>query len=188
MKVSIYTRPTINGRRQYVLANRNSKGPFFLRYEEGGKRFWQSAGTNTWTFALAAAREKEGQLLRGQSKKIEPKPSAAAPKTLEEHLSAFLHDKRTSRKKDGSLRDPETIESYEQSIKQFLTSTGAKFLKDVTRDVLRNWKDALYDHPYAHWTACNIYSETCAGTRFTRSEARRTSYSSEFWTTCGSTR
>lgn len=34
-----------------------------------------------------------------------------------------------------------------------------KGLSDVTRDVLRNWKDALYDHPYAHWTVCNIYSE-----------------------------
>ncbi len=100
MKVSIYTRPTINGRRQYVLANKNSKGPFFLRYEEGGKRLWQSAGTNTWTFALAAARNKEAQLLLGEAKQVEPKPSPAAPKSLKELRGAFIAKKQTTRKKD----------------------------------------------------------------------------------------
>lgn len=129
-----------------------------------GKRVWESLTTRTYTFALAAARNKESSLLLGESQPA--KPSPAAPKSLEELLKAFLHDKRTSRKKDGSLRDPETIESYDQSITQFLTSTGVKSLRDVTRDVLRNWKDGLYDHPYAHWTVCNIYSQIATFLKF----------------------
>ena len=41
-----------------------------------------------------------------------------------------------------------------------------KFPKDVTRDILRKWKDALYLHPYAHWTVCNIYSEVATFLKF----------------------
>ena len=162
-KVSVYIRPT-TGNRTPQKATRGSTGPFYLRYEVNGKRVWESLTTQTCTFALAAARNKESSLLLGEANP--PKPSPAKPKSLEELLKAFLHDKKTSRKKDGTLRDSETIDSYEQSITQFLNATGANVLKDVTRDVLKTWKDGLYDHPYAHWTVCNIYSGITAFLKF----------------------
>ncbi len=34
MRVSIYNRQTVGGRRQYFLADKSSTGPFYLRYEK----------------------------------------------------------------------------------------------------------------------------------------------------------
>ena len=100
-KVSVYIRPT-TGNRTPKKATSGSTGPFYLRYELNGKRIWESLTTRTYTFALADARSKESSLLREEA--TPPKPSPVAPKSVEELRAAFIHDKRTSRKKNGELR------------------------------------------------------------------------------------
>jgi hypothetical protein len=66
MRVSIYNRQTVGGRRQYFLANKTSTGPFYLRYEKDGKRTWNPAHTSNHTFALAAAMRVEASLLTAE--------------------------------------------------------------------------------------------------------------------------
>ena len=89
-KVSVYIRPT-TGNRTPKKATKGSIGPFYLRYELNGKRVWESLTTRTYTFALADARSKESSLLREEA--TPPKPSPAAPKSLEELRTAFIHEK-----------------------------------------------------------------------------------------------
>jgi hypothetical protein len=106
-KVAVYTRATTGGsRRRYVKATRGSTGPFFLRYEINGKRVWEGLGTRTYTFALADARSKASSLLREEA--TPPKPLPVASKSLEELRTAFIHDKKTTFKKDGTPLDPDT--------------------------------------------------------------------------------
>jgi hypothetical protein len=117
-KVAVYTRATTGESRRYVKATRGSTGPFFLRYEINGKRVWEGLGTRTYTFALADARSKESSLLREEA--TPPKPSPAAAKSVEELRTAFIHDKKTTFKKDGTPLDPDTISSYEKVTREFL--------------------------------------------------------------------
>jgi len=105
-KVSVYVRPT-TGNRTPKKASKGSIGPFYLRYELNGKRVWESLTTRTYTFALADARSKESSLLREEA--TLPKPSPVTPKSLEELRTAFIHDKKTTFKKDGTALDPDTI-------------------------------------------------------------------------------
>jgi hypothetical protein len=136
-KVSIYTRATTGGSRRYVKATRGSTGPFFLRYEINGKRVWEGLGTRTYTFALADARSKESSLLREEA--TPPKPSPAAPKSLEELRTAFIHDKKTTFKKDGTALDPDTISSYEKVTREFLDIIKKSNPAQITKQDLKDW-------------------------------------------------
>ena len=109
-KVSVYVRPT-TGNRTPKKATKGSTGPFYLRYELNGKRIWESLTTRTYTFALADARSKESQLLRDEAHP--PKPSPAPPKSLEELRTAFIHDKKSTFKKDGTPLDPGPTKTLE---------------------------------------------------------------------------
>lgn len=128
----------------------------------GSRHQWVTVGTDLKE-VLRKQLEKEQDLFREST---QPVPPQKTPRTLEELRASFLHDKRTSRKKDGTIRDPETIASYAQTIGRFLAATGAKLPPDVTRETLKKWKDDLYEHPYAHWTVCNIYSEIATFLKF----------------------
>jgi len=70
-KVSVYVRPT-TGNRTPKKATKGDTGPFYLRYEIEGKRFWEKLGTNTYSFALSAARLKES--LSSSVKRTHPNP------------------------------------------------------------------------------------------------------------------
>src|SRR5580700_233787 len=94
MRVSIYNRRTIGGRRQYFLAHKTSTGPFYLRYVMNGVRKWHPANTSSYSLALASAKQIEATLLT--EKEIAPKPSPEAPKSFEELRTAFIHDKKTT--------------------------------------------------------------------------------------------
>jgi hypothetical protein len=81
---------------------------------------------------------KEAELLTCP---VEAKPSPAAPKALEELRTAFIHDKKTTFKKDGSPLDPDTISSYEKVTREFLDITRRTFPGETTSGVagLSQW-------------------------------------------------
>jgi integrase len=174
--VSLYIRVTdAKGRRHYeplITSRFKARSPqpcgprdnYALLYYVP-KMTWEQVGQDYNEAARKRSAKEQELLCAKREKSAQPTPPQT-PVTLEEQKIAFLHDKRTSRKKDGTLRDPETITSYDQTIEQFLSATGAQLITDVTRDVLRKWKDALYQHPYAHWTVCNIYSEIATFLKF----------------------
>jgi hypothetical protein len=154
-KVSIYTRATTGGsRRRYTKATRGSTGPFFLRYEIDGKRVWEGLRTRTYTFALADARSKESSLLREDA--TQPRRSPDAPKSLEELLTAFIHDKKTTFKKDGTPLDPDTISSYEKVTREFLDIIKRSTPAQITKQDLKDWIVKQRER-VSHRTVCNLY-------------------------------
>ena len=154
-KVAVYTRATTGGsRRRYVKATRGSTGPFFLRYEIDGKRVWEGLGTRTYTFALADARSKESSLLREDA--TPAKPSPAAPKYVEEFRTAFIHDKKTTFKKDGTPLDPDTISSYEKVTREFLDIIKKSNPSLITKQDLKDWMVKQRER-VSHRTVCNLY-------------------------------
>jgi integrase/recombinase XerD len=154
MSVSIYNRQTVGGRRQYFLANKTSTGPFYLRYEKDGKRTWHPAHTSNYTFALAAAKRMEASLLTQEV--TPPKPSPKAERTLEEQRTAFLHDKETTFKNDGSKLDGDTIDSYYKVTAEFLALVRRTYAKEVTKQDLKDWLVAQRQR-VSHRTVCNLY-------------------------------
>ena len=99
--VSLYIRITDEkGRRRYERIRRRNPqvcGPrdaYCLHFYEKGKRKWLSVG-NDLNAASAARSWKEQELLL-LSKKDLPNPTSAAPKSLEELRTAFIHDKRAT--------------------------------------------------------------------------------------------
>ncbi len=154
-KVAVYTRATTGGsRRRYVKATKGSTGPFFLRYEINGKRVWEGLGTRTYTFALADARSKESTLLREEA--TPPKPSPAAPKSAEELRTAFIHDKKTTFRKDGTPLDPDTISSYEKVTREFLDIIKKSNPAQITKQDLKDWMVKQRER-VSHRTVCNLY-------------------------------
>ncbi len=101
--VTLYIRITDEkGNRRYERVNRRkpqlSGGIYCLHfYTLEGKRKWTTVGTDI-NAALKARMEKESELL---TRPVEAKPSSAAPKPLEVLRTAFIHDKKTTFKKDG---------------------------------------------------------------------------------------
>jgi len=108
-----------------------------LRYGLNGKRIWESLTTRTYTFALADARSKESHLLRDEAHP--PKPSPAAPKSLEELRTEFIPDKKTTFKKDGTPLDPDTISSYEKVTREFLDIIKKQTPGQITKQDLKDW-------------------------------------------------
>jgi integrase len=159
MKVSIYNRQTIGGRRQYFLATKTSTGPFYLRYVMNGVRKWHPTNTSSYTLALASAKQIEAALLT--EKEIAPKPTPDAPKSLEELRTAFIHDKKTTFKKDGSPLEADTITHYEQVTRNFLDTIQRKMPSQVTKQDLKDWI-AKERQRVSHRTICNLYASVAA--------------------------
>jgi hypothetical protein len=146
-----------NGRRHYERVNRRnlqSGGIFCLHYfNPEGKRTWLTVGRDI-NQVLDARFKKESDLRLHQ--KEGPKPAPAPPKTLEELREAFLHDKRTTFKKDGSPLDPDTITSYEKVTREFLDIVKRNLLSEIARQDLRDWI-ARQRERVSHRTICNRY-------------------------------
>ena len=139
-QVSLYIRITENGKRRYERVNRRNPqttgGVYCLHFYENGKRKWQTVGTDL-NAASTARLQKESSLL--QQTKGEAKPSPAAPRTLEKLRTAFLHDKRTTFKKDGTPLDSDTIRSYEQVTTEFLSIIKRTIPSEITKQDLKDW-------------------------------------------------
>lgn len=161
--VSLYIRITEpNGDRRYERVTRRNPqiatGPnvYCLHFYEDGKRRWATVGTNI-NEALAARFKKESELcLQSKEDSASPKPSPARPKTLEQHREAFLHDKRTTFKKDGSPLDADTIRSYELVTREFLGIVKRTQPTQITKQDLKDWISKLRER-VSHRTVCNLY-------------------------------
>jgi hypothetical protein len=103
--------------------------------------------------ASAARLKKESELLNGPH---QDKPSPATPKTLEDYRTAFLHDRRTTRKRDGSSLDPGTIRSYELVTREFLDTIKRTQPSQITKQDLKDWMTKLRER-ISHRTVCNLY-------------------------------
>jgi len=103
--------------------------------------------------------EKESQLL---TQPADAKPSPAAPKSLEELRTAFIHDKSTTIKKDGTRLDDDTLTSYERVTREFLDTIKRTIPSDITKQDLKDWmlKLRVGDEKHkavSHNTVCNYY-------------------------------
>jgi integrase len=85
-----------------------------------------------------------------------PKPSPKAERTLEEQRTAFLHDKETTFKNDGSKLDGDTIDSYYKVTAEFLALVRRTYAKEVTKQDLKDWLVAQRQR-VSHRTVCNLY-------------------------------
>jgi hypothetical protein len=86
--------------------------------------------------ASAARLKKESELL---TRSVEAKPSTTAPKTLEKIRTGFIHDKKTTFKKDGFPLYPDTITSYEKVTREFLDIIKRTLTGEITGQDLRDW-------------------------------------------------
>jgi integrase/recombinase XerD len=156
--VTLYIRITDDkGNRRYERVNRRkpqlSGGTYCLHfYTPDGKRKWTTVGSDI-NAALKARMEKESELL---TRPVEAKPSPEAPKRLEELRTAFIHDKKTTFKKDGFPLDPDTITSYEKVTREFIEIIKRTFPSEITRQDLRDWI-AKQRERVGHRTVCNLY-------------------------------
>jgi hypothetical protein len=124
--VGLYIRITDDkGCRHYERVNRRnpqlSGGVYCLRFYDNGKRKWETVGIDI-NAALAARFKKECELRHQNTQETlsQPKPLPAAPKTLEQLRIAFIQDKKTTIKSDGTPLDPDSIRSCENETRYFL--------------------------------------------------------------------
>lgn len=132
--VLLYTRPTINGRRKYVPADpklKNNQGTFFLCYKVNGKDVWETTHTKTYTFALAAAKNKESTLLLHEAKATPDVPRPKARLTLDDQRDKFLELKELTKKPDGTRLDKETLAAYRQETTEFLAVARKLYANEV---------------------------------------------------------
>jgi hypothetical protein len=133
-------------------------GVYCLHFYEDGKRKWITVGTDI-NAALKARMEKESQVL---TQPVEAKPSPAAPKSLEELRTAFIHDKNTTIKRDGTRLDADTITSYERVTREFLDTIKRTIPSDIAKQDLKDWmlKLRVGDEKHkavSHNTVCNYF-------------------------------
>jgi integrase len=162
--VSLYIRITeSNGKRRYerVKRGRNPQmcGPhdvYCLHFYEDGKRKWDTVGTDLEAAVSARFRKESELAVRSKDAAAQPEPSPAAPKSLEELRTAFIHDKKTTFKKDGSPLDPDTITSYEKVTREFLDIVKRVHPTQITKQDLKDWISKLRER-VSHRTTCNLY-------------------------------
>jgi hypothetical protein len=117
--------------------------------------------------AVTARFKKESELaVRSKEAAVQPKPSPTAPKSLEELRTAFIHDKKTTFKKDGFPLDPDTITSYEKVTREFLDIIKRTLPGEITRQDLRDWI-AKQRERISHRTVCNLYVSIVCFLHFT---------------------
>ncbi len=140
---------------------------YCLHFFEQDKRKWQTVGTDL-KVAIAALQDKQRDLLsQAPAPPPTPKPSPDQPASLEQLRKEFIADKKTSRKKNGELRDEDTIRGYEQLTREFLDFVGVERSSQITGKVIKTWIKSLYerkrhggDEPVSHRTVCNLYVST----------------------------
>ncbi|MGB7600355.1 MAG: site-specific integrase [Candidatus Sulfotelmatobacter sp.] len=171
--VSLYIRITEpNGKRRYerIKRGRNPQmcGPrdvYCLHFYQCAKRKWETVGTDLEA-AVSARFKKESELaVRSKEAEAQPEPSPTAPKSLEGLRTAFIHDKKTTFKKDGFPLDADTITSYEKVTRAFLDITKRTLPGEITRQDLRDWI-AKQRERVSHRTVCNLYVSIVCFLRF----------------------
>lgn len=157
--IALYVRVTEEGgRRRYLRFNplKSIPGIYCLRYEQEGKRTWETVGTD-----LAAAMEakyKAEAKRYSQDPTIGLKASAPRPKTLARLRVDFLETKRLTKKSDGSRLDKETLSAYQQQVTEFLRAAGKTYANEIDAMDLRRYMNALEERGLTHRTICNNYT------------------------------
>jgi len=157
--VKLVTRPTIKGKRQFVPVNPKHNYPgdtvFILR--------WLPEGTTTYR-TKTLPRGIGLKMAQMACASFEP-PTVKEAKEEEQHSeaaefggqrSAFLLDKNTTFKKDGTPLDADTIHSYELVTAEFIKVTGRTKAGQITKQDMRNWIIKLKGR-MAHRSVCNLY-------------------------------
>lgn len=174
--VSLYIRITDEkGRRRYERIRRRNpqmcgpKDVYCLHFYEKNKRKWLSVGTDLSVANGARGQKEQELLLLSKDESAQPKPTPDAPKLLEELRTAFIHDKKTTIKKDGTPLHPNTIRSFEVVTKGFLDAIRRTFPSEVTKQDLKDWMMKLRQgdparkrRAVSHRTVCNLYDSVAA--------------------------
>ena len=154
--VKLFTRPVVGGKRKWVEANPKVKYPegtvFYLRWLPRGAANYSVRALKSLHSYRAAMREC---VAFEPEEETAPSPKAQ-PRTLDELRTSFLHDKRTTRKKDGTPLDPETIRSYELVTRSFIDTIKRTLPSQITKQDMRDWINALRER-VEHRTVCNLY-------------------------------
>jgi integrase/recombinase XerD len=174
--VSLYIRITDEkGRRRYERIRRRNpqmcgpKDVYCLHFYDKGKRKWLSVGTDLNAANAARGQKEQELLLLSKDEATQSKPFPAVPKTLEQLRTAFIHDKRTTIKKDGTPLEPDTIRSFEVVTRGFLDTIKRTLPSEVTKQNLKDWMMKLRQgdpstgrKPVCHRTVCNLYDSVAA--------------------------
>ena len=174
--VSLYIRITDEkGRRRYERIRRRSpqmSGPkdvYCLHFYENGQRKWLSVGSDLNSASRARSQKEQELLLLSKEVASQPRPLPAVPKSLDEFRTAFIHDKRTTIKKDGTPLDPDTIRAFEVVTREFLDCIKRRLPSEVTKQDLKDWMMRLRQGNPAtgrkavcHRTVCNLYDSVAA--------------------------
>jgi len=106
------------------------------------------------------------RLLEAVTPALTPVVEPLAKKTLRDLQAEFLEYKRTTKKKDGTPLDKETIDSYEQQTNEFLTDCKASYPEEITGQHLRNYMAGLSKRGVSHRTVCNNYTSIVTFLKF----------------------
>lgn len=157
-RVKLLIRPVIKGKRKWLAARKNVSSPddkvFFLRWlpKSGNNYKYESIGIVSWASAQTERAKKELELLQ----ELEAPVFSVHPQTLEEMRTAFLHDKVTTFKKDGTPLDLDTIRSYKLVSREFLDTVKRTQAAHITKQDMKDWI-AMLRQRVGHRTVCNQY-------------------------------
>ena len=159
MKVSVYVRE--HGSRKFVLANPKAKYAypntiFVLRYKQDGKRVFETLGPNhNYSLALAKAKMREADLLRGNAPYTpsapKPQPKIDGPVMLDAAIDRYLDNKRHKAKS--------TTQGYKWTLQQFFAAVGNKPVDTLTEQDLYNFIAAMQEERLSPRTQDNRITE-----------------------------
>jgi integrase len=138
---------------------------YCLHIWHNGKRQWKVVGTDL-NEALAAQLKTYTDLALKAKAGAAPKLTPTANKTLVEFKEQFLQFKRTTRKRDGTPLDAETIAAYEQQVNELLSVARVQCPEEITGQDLRDYMEALRKRGLSHRSVCNNYTSIATFLKF----------------------
>jgi integrase/recombinase XerD len=123
------------------------RAPFYARITRGGKQVWQSLLAQTFK----EAHDEVAVMLTRQQAQAH---GLLAPGdqdgrlTIDRAIDAFLEQSTMSKKKNS-------VREYRHNLSQFRDAAGVKYLADVSRDVLRVFRDYMNEQGYSPRTQHN---------------------------------
>jgi len=162
----------VNGKPEH-----HAEGSYHLRYAVRGKQVWANVGKDSYK-ALAAREQREWVLNNTDpgatgvgatfwaaypAKKAEAKQEKPI---LAEQRDAFLQFKRTTKKKDRTPLDAETIVAYEQQTAEFIKICGRTYADQITGQDLRSYLAALEERGLSRRSVVNYYTSISCFLKF----------------------